>query len=98
MKTITRERPDEPPFSDEELTSELRLAAAIRWYDRGLISQGKAVEVAGLDRTSFLLALGQANVDAFRISDEELKEEVVRGLEAYRRRLASAPHLGTVAT
>jgi predicted HTH domain antitoxin len=98
MKTITLELPEEPPFSDEELTRELRLAVAIRWYDRGLITQGKAAEVAGLDRTSFLLALGQANIDAFQISDVELKEEVERGLEAYRRRLASAPHLGTVAT
>jgi predicted HTH domain antitoxin len=89
MKTITIELPDEPPFADEELAREVRLAAAIRWYDQGLISQGKAAEIAGLDRTGFLLALGQAKVDAFQIGDAELKEEVERGLEAHRQRLAA---------
>lgn len=92
MKTITIEVPDdtELPFarSDEQFGRELRIAAAIFWYDRGLISQGKGAEIAGLSRSAFIDALGRAKVDAFQISDEELNEEVARGLEAYRQRLA----------
>jgi predicted HTH domain antitoxin len=71
----------------------LRLAAAIQWYSQGVVSQGKAAEIAGLDPTRFLLALGQAKVDAFQITDAELKREVERGLEAHRQRLAAdLPH------
>ena len=49
---------------------------AIQWYSQGLISQGKAAEIAGLDRTEFLYRLAHAKVDAFQINAEELAEEV----------------------
>lgn len=92
MKTITIELPESsrlaPEQSDEEFARELRLAAAIHWYSRGLISQGKGAEIAGLDRRSFLLALGDAGVDAIQTTPQELREEVQRNLEARRERLA----------
>ena len=54
MKTITITIPDEfgLPFADSEEDfgpAELRLAAAIHWYDRGLISQGEGSRSRGLD-------------------------------------------------
>jgi predicted HTH domain antitoxin len=67
----------------------MRVSAAIQWYSRGVISQSRAAEIAALDRTSFLQALGRAKVDAFQITDGELSEEVERGLEARRQRLAN---------
>lgn len=65
-----------------------RLASVIPWFTQGLISQGKAAEIAGIGLSDFLTALGRAKVDAFQISETELKREVERGLEAYRERLA----------
>ncbi len=92
MKTIHMEIPDvlDPPEwgSGEDLVKEFGLAAAIQWYSRVVLSQSRAAEIAGLDRTSLLLALGRAKVDAFRITDDELNEEVTHGLEAHRQRLA----------
>src|SRR5271157_4115010 len=85
---ITIELPDEvvpsaiPP---EEFARELRLAAAIHWYSRGQISQGKGAQIAGMDRRSFILALGRAGVDAIQVSAQELKAEVESELEARRR-------------
>src|SRR3981081_2229399 len=97
MKTIALEVPDDlvglSGGSDEELARDLQLAAAIQWYSQGVVSQGRAAEIAGLDRTSFLLVLSRAKSDAFQITDAELKEEVERGLEAHRQRLAvDLPH------
>jgi predicted HTH domain antitoxin len=66
----------------------MRLAAAIFWYSRGEISQGKGAEIAGLSRRQFIEALGRAEVDAIQISEHELKEEVARDLQARRERLA----------
>ena len=90
MNTIALEVPDDlaglSASSDEELAPDLRLAAAIQWYSQGIVSQGRASEIAGLDRTGFLLALGRARIDAFQITEAELNEEVERGLEAYRQR------------
>jgi predicted HTH domain antitoxin len=86
LKTFCVEIPDDlDPMewgSHEGFACEMRLAAAIQWYSRGSISQSRAAEIAGLDRTGFLRALGRAKVDAFQITDDELNEEVERGLEA----------------
>jgi predicted HTH domain antitoxin len=73
----------------EEFVREMRLAAAIFWYARGQISQGKGAEIAGLKRREFIEALGRAQVDAIQITEDELKEEVERDLQARRERLAA---------
>jgi predicted HTH domain antitoxin len=102
MKTIALEVPDDlvalSGGPDEELARDLRLAAAIHWYSQGVVSQGRAAEIAGMDRTSFLLALGRAKIDAFQITEAELNEEVERGLEAHRQRLSvDFPHKAGIA-
>ncbi len=88
MKTITIEVPDDTvlPFaqSDEQFAREFRLAAAIFWYERGKISQGKGAEIAGLTRAGFLEALSGAKVDALQVTAEELKAELERTLDARR--------------
>ncbi len=60
------------------------VAAAIFWYDRGLISQGEGAEIAGLTRAGFLRALSDAKVDALQVTPEELKAELERTLDARR--------------
>jgi len=85
VKTITIEVPDEMTSlgggTDEQFARELRLAAAIFWYERGMISQGKGAEIAGLSRADFLDALFRAQVPACQVTIEELKEE----LESWQR-------------
>jgi predicted HTH domain antitoxin len=65
--------------SPEEFGRDLRLAAAIHWYSRGQVSQEKAAQIAGLDRTDFLLALAREGVDAFVVDFEDLERELRRG-------------------
>ena len=36
---------------------EMRLAAAVKWYEMGKVSQSKAAELSGLSRQGFLGAL-----------------------------------------
>ena len=88
MKTITIEVPDQLPpeiaASNEDLSRKLRLAAAIFWYDRGLISQGKGAELAGMTRSEFIDALSAAHVDVLQVTAEELRAEVERTLDARR--------------
>ena len=65
--------------SPDEFAREMRLAAAIHWYERGEISQEKAAAVAGLDRTDFLLALAHEGADAFVVDFADLAKELQRG-------------------
>jgi len=55
---------------------EMQLAAAVKWYEMGTVSQSKAAEIAGMSRTEFLLALARFNVSPFQSSPEELAEEL----------------------
>jgi predicted HTH domain antitoxin len=57
---------------------EMRVAAAAKWYENGVVSQGKAAEIAGLSRAEFVSALNQFKVSAFQYSADEIVAEVAR--------------------
>lgn len=62
--------------SPDEFVSEMRVAAAVKWYELGRLSQGKAAEVAGLSRTAFIDALSRFKVSPIQISPEEMAKEL----------------------
>ena len=64
--------------SPQEFVQEMRLAAAVKWYELGQLSQGKAAEVAGLTRAEFIEALSRFRVSPFQYSAEELAEDLAR--------------------
>ena len=63
----------------EQFLREMRLAAAVKWYETEQISQAKAAEIAGLSRAEFLVALGRFGVTPFQVTAEELIQEVGSG-------------------
>lgn len=60
----------------DNFVKEMRLAAAIKWYEMGLMSQSKASELAGMSRRGFLEALNRFKVSPFQVTPEELAQEV----------------------
>jgi predicted HTH domain antitoxin len=49
----------------------MRVAVAIKWYELGEISQGKASEIAGLSRSKFISALSRYQVDFIQYSEAD---------------------------
>ncbi len=79
---ITIELPEEA-FSatrstPEEFAQKLRIAAAVKWYEVGMRSQGKAAASAGLNRHEFLQALANLGVSGFHGTITDLEAELGR--------------------
>ena len=65
--------------SPREFAREMRLAAAVKWYESEMLSQSKAAELAGVSRAEFLRALRHFKVSPFQVTPDELAAEFRRG-------------------
>lgn len=84
MTSISINLPEDV-FSDihkqpNEFVQEMRIAAAIKWYELGAVSLVQAAEIAGLSCSEFSDAVSRYQVAP--LADESLKE-----IEAVNRRL-----------
>lgn len=59
-----------------QFATELTLAACIKWYELGRISQAKASEISGLSRAAFIDALREYRVPAVQVDPTELEQEL----------------------
>jgi predicted HTH domain antitoxin len=80
MSTISIDLP-ETAFPDLgkthiNLGREILVAAVVKWFELGTVSQGKAAEILGISRAEFLEVLSDYRVSAWQYTKEELDEEL----------------------
>jgi predicted HTH domain antitoxin len=68
-------------MTKEELEHHIRLMAALKMFELGKVSSGKAAELAGMSRIEFLETCGRYRVSPFNYSPEEAEEELKKDLE-----------------
>ena len=63
--------------SPEGFALDMRLAAAVKWFELGKISQEKASEIAGINRAEFMEACSKMKVSPFQTTPEEVEQEAL---------------------
>ena len=80
MTTLQIDVPDELflSFKDtpRELAQRIRMTAAVKLYELGKLSSGRAASLAGMSRISFLQSLAAYSVAIFDLTEAELQEDV----------------------
>jgi predicted HTH domain antitoxin len=71
-------------LNKREMNQNIRLMAALKMFELGKLSSGKAAELAGMPRVQFLETCGQYKVSVFNYSPEELEKELAGDLDVVR--------------
>jgi len=69
-KVLLAEKTDETSFARE-----LRILAAVKLYEMGRLSSGRAAELAGMSRVEFLSNLGRYKVFPFQSELSDLENQ-----------------------
>jgi len=72
-------------MTKEEMELHIRLMAALKMFELGKISSGKAAELAGMSRVEFLEVCGRYHVSIFNYPPEEAEKEIRKDLETLRK-------------
>jgi predicted HTH domain antitoxin len=79
MATVRLDFPDSIVLatgqSPEELADETKLLLALKLFERGRLSSGRAAELSGLSRVDFLFHAGRLGVPVADLDEEDLERE-----------------------
>lgn len=61
---------------EETFLREMKMLAAVKFYELKKLSLGKAAELAGLAKNDFIKLLSQHKVSIFSLSQDELQKDI----------------------
>ncbi|MBI2950043.1 MAG: UPF0175 family protein [Verrucomicrobia bacterium] len=95
MAELTLQYPDEPLVASgktrSEIERELKFQLAVRLFEVGQLSLGKAAELAGWNRLLFADELGRLKIPVVNLDDEEIQAEL-RALRGNRQKIPNFVH------
>ena len=80
MRAVTLQIPDDLDLAlnvpAAELAHAVLVAAAVKLFERGKMSAGKAAELAGMPKPLFLVTLAEWGVSASTLSAEDIAQDI----------------------
>lgn len=80
MRAVTLQLPDDLDLAlnvpADELAHAVLVAAAVKLFERGKISAGKAAELAEMPKPQFLVTLAEWGVSASTLSAEDIAQDI----------------------
>jgi len=80
MSAVTLQLPDDLDLAlnvpADELAHTVLVAAAVKLFERGKISAGKAAELAGMPKPLFLVTLAEWGGSASTLSAEDIAQDI----------------------
>ena len=70
-------------MSRSELDHHLRLMAALKMFELGQISSGRAAELVGMTRLDFFQTCGRYQVSIFNYPTENFQDEILSDIKAF---------------
>ena len=81
MSAVQLDIPEETLISlktdAESFARDLKLLAAIKLFELGKLSSGRAAQLASVPRVEFLMMLGRYGVSPFQMTEEELRQDIL---------------------
>lgn len=72
-------------MTKEEMERHIRLMAALKMFELGKVSSGKAAQLAEMSRVEFLETCGRYKVSLFNYPSEELEQEIGKDVATLRK-------------
>jgi predicted HTH domain antitoxin len=69
----------------EEFKQQIHIMAALKMFELGKLSSGKAAELAGQSRAEFFTTCARYKVSAFNYPDDETAREIQQDFESARQ-------------
>ncbi|KHD04045.2 hypothetical protein PN36_01985 [Candidatus Thiomargarita nelsonii] len=80
MPMVQIQLPEEALISLKEtpatFANEIKVLAAVKLFELGRLSSGRAAQLAGMSRVAFLMSLGRYQVSPFSSTADELANDV----------------------
>jgi len=85
--TVQIEIPDSINMTDRQI----RMILAAKFYEMGLMSLGRAAEMVGYSKSTFMELLGDYDVSLFQMTAEDLKSDFENAKRYHQRQQLSNP-------
>lgn len=69
----------------QELEDQIRLMAALKMFELGKLSSGKAAQLAGISRVEFFEMCGRYHVPIVNYSSDEIEAELMQDISALQK-------------